>query len=397
MKVLFVHNHYQVRSGEALVFEHDRRAAELAGHEVIAYTRDNRELDDYGPLQQLTLGARTSWAWDTQRELTRMIARERPSIAHFVNTLPLISPAAFWTCHNHAVPVVYNVQNYRLACPAATFLRNGAICTECPQHGLARSVIHACYRGSRAASAAVAWATKLHRSLGTYAHAVDRYLVPSQFMARTLARYANIEEHKLIVKANTVTPDPGPQVAPGEYLLFVGRLTVEKGILTLLDAYARLADAPVLRIVGEGPLHAQITERVATDARLQRVELIGALPHEQAVACIREARALIVPSQWYEGVPLSLLEAFACAVPVIAGRIGSLAEVVRSGDNGLLFEAGDAADLARVIGLLLRGSERARAFGTRGRECYLARHTLEQGAQALTAIYRDVVAARPVR
>jgi glycosyltransferase involved in cell wall biosynthesis len=152
--------------------------------------------------------------------------------------------------------------------------------------------------------------------------------------------------------------------------LFDGRLTVKKSILTLLDAYARLHDAPALRIVGEGPFQAEIAQRLAADPRLQRVELNGALPHEQAVACIREARALIVPSQWYEGVPLGLLEAFACAVPVVAGRIGSLAEVVRQRDNGLLFEAGDAADLARVIGVLLNQPELARLLGARGRECY---------------------------
>lgn len=295
------------------------------------------------------------------------------------------------------MPVVCNVQNYRLACPAATLLRNGAICKECPEHGLARSVIHACYRGSRAASAAVAVATKLHRSLGTFERAVDRFLVPSQFMGRTLAGYANIEERKLIVKANTVTPDPGPRVVHGEYFLFVGRLTVEKGVLALLDAYARLQDAPLLRIVGEGPLHTEIARRVAADVRLQRVELIGALPHDQAVACIRGARALIVPSQWYEGVPLSLLEAFACAVPVVAARIGSLAEVVRQEDNCLLFEAGDAADLARVIHLLLNQPELASRLGARGRECYLAQHTLEQNAQALSAIYRDLTEASSVR
>jgi glycosyltransferase involved in cell wall biosynthesis len=216
-------------------------------------------------------------------------------------------------------------------------------------------------------------------------------------MARTLARYANIEEHKLIVKANAVTPDPGAQVVRGEYLLFVGRLTVEKGILTLLAAYARMHDAPVLRIVGEGPLHSQILQRLATDPRLQRVELIGGLPHEQAVACIREARALIVPSQWYEGVPLSLLEAFACGVPVVAGRNGSLAEVVEQGDNGLLFEAGDAADLARVIDLLLNQAELASTLAARGRESYLAAHTLGQNAQVLTAIYRDLSEASSVR
>ena len=172
MKILFIHNHYQLQSGEAQVFESDREAAQYAGHEVVTYTRDNRELDDYGPLRRLTLGPRTSWAWDTQRELSRVIERERPSIVHVVNTLPLISPAAFWTCKRYKLPVVYSVHNYRLACPAATFLRAGAACTECPDHGLVRGVIHGCYRDSRAASLAVAAATQLHRSLGTYAGAV---------------------------------------------------------------------------------------------------------------------------------------------------------------------------------------------------------------------------------
>jgi glycosyltransferase involved in cell wall biosynthesis len=386
LRVLFVHNHYQVRSGEALVFEHDRQAAELAGHEVITYTRDNRELDDYGPLQRLSLAARTSWAWDTQRELSRLIERERPAIAHFVNTLPLISPAAFWTCRKHALPVVYNVQNYRLACPAATFLRDGAVCTECPDDGLHRSVVHACYRGSRAASLAVAAATQLHRSLGTFARAVDRFLVPSHFMANALIDYAGLDPHKLIVKPNTVTPDPGAQTQPGQYLLFVGRLTVEKGILTLLDAYSALRDAPELRIVGEGPLRSQI-------ARFRNVVLTGPLPHAQAVEQIRGARALVVPSQWYEGVPLSLLEAFACAVPVIAGRIGSLAEVVADRENGLLFEPGSAIDLGRALRVLLQNPELGISLGACGRAAYLARHTLEHNAAVLRGIYRELTPA----
>jgi glycosyltransferase involved in cell wall biosynthesis len=393
LKVLFVHNHYQLRSGEAQVFEHDRQAAQLAGHELISYTRDNRELEDYGPLQRLTLAARTTWAWDTQRALSRLIERERPAIAHFVNTLPLVSPAAFWTCRRHALPVVYNVQNYRLACPAATLLRDGAICTECPEHGLSRSVIHACYRGSRAASLAVAVATQVHRSLGTFAHAVDRFVVPSSFMARTLIQHAGLDPHKLVVKPNSVGPDPGPQPACGDYLLFAGRLTLEKGILTLLDAYSDLTAAPPLRVVGDGPLRAQLEARVATDPCLASVELVGAVTHPEAVAQIRGARALIVPSQWYEGVPLSLLEAFACAVPVITARIGSLAELVKERENGLLFEPGDASALRDTLRELLDRPHLASELGARGRETYLAQHTLEHNARALTAIYRELAVA----
>jgi glycosyltransferase involved in cell wall biosynthesis len=387
---LFVHNHYQLRSGEALVFEHDLQAAKLAGHEVISYTRDNRELEDYGLLRRLTLAARTTWAWDTQRALSSLIVRERPAVAHFVNTLPLVSPAAFWTCKRHGVPVVYNVQNYRLACPAATFLRDGHVCTECPEHGLARSVRYGCYRDSRAASLAVALATQLHRSLGTFVHAVDRFLVPSAFMAETLVRYAGLPAAKLLVKPNSVAPDPGAQPARGTYLLFAGRLTAEKGVTTLLDAYAALAAAPVLRIIGEGPLRSQLQARIAADPRLASVELLGPVSHADAVAHIRGALALVVPSAWFEGVPLSLLEAFACAVPVVAARIGSLAEVVRDRDNGLLFEPGDAGALRTALQELLAAPSLAVQLGARGREDYLARHTLARNAQALDALYREL-------
>lgn len=391
LKILFVHNHYQLQSGEAQVYELDRRAAELAGYEVTCYTRHNRELDYYGPIQRLTLAARTTWAWDTQHSLSQVIERERPAIAHFVNTLPLISPAAFWTCQRLAVPVVYNVQNYRLACPAATFLRDGAVCTECPEHGLSRSVRYGCYRGSRAASLAVAVATQVHRALGTFERAVDRFVVPSAFMAETLIKHAGLDRHKLVVKANSVSPDPGAQTQRGSYLLYAGRLEPEKGVRTLLDAYASLLKPPALKIIGEGSLRAELIARIANDPRLAGVQLLGAVSHTQAVAMIRASLALLVPSEWYEGVPLSLLEAFACAVPVVAGRIGSLAEVVCERRNGLLFEPGDAEDLRAVLSELLAAPAWAKELGASGRASFLAHHTLERNAHSLSKIYRDLL------
>jgi glycosyltransferase involved in cell wall biosynthesis len=337
------------------------------------------------------LAARTTWAWDTQYTLSQVIERERPALAHFVNTLPLISPAAFWTCQRLAVPVVYNVQNYRLACPAATFLRDGVVCTECPEHGLSRSVRYGCCGGSRAASLAVAVATQVHRTLGTFERAVDRFLVPTTFMAQTLIKHAGLDRHKLIVKPNTVAPDPGPQTQRGSYLLYAGRLAVEKGLHTLLDAYALLLKPPPLKIAGAGPLHTELAARIEHDPRLAHVELLGAVPHAQSLALIRSALALLVPSEWYEGVPLSLLEAFACAVPVVAGRIGSLAEVVCERRNGLLFEPGDPEDLRMVLSELLAASDWARELGTSGRETYLAHHTLQSNARALAAIYRELI------
>lgn len=389
MKILFVHNHYQLRSGEAFVYEHDRDAARLAGHDVVEYTRDNAEIADYGPLQKLSLAARTVWAWDSQRAISELLVRERPAIAHFVNTLPLISPAAFATCQSHGVKVVCNVQNYRLVCPAATFLRDGAICTECSDFGLHRGVMHGCYHGSRAETLAVATSTAVHRALGTYANAIDRFLVPSEFMARTLAERAGIAREKLRVKPNSVHPDPGVRTGPGDYLLFAGRLTPEKGIMTLLEAYRQLESPAPLRVVGDGPLGSALRAQLSA-APLKGVELVGQLSHAGAIDEIRGALALVVPSEWYEGVPLSMLEAFACGVPVIASRIGSLAEVVCDGDNGLLFEPGDAGDLAGVMRRAGADENLRAAIGQRARDGFLVHHTLAANAHALDMLYREL-------
>src|SRR5262249_15809772 len=153
MKVLLVHNHYLQHGGEARVFELERAALRDAGIDVIEYTRDNREIARYGLLRKATLPARTLWAWDTQRELGALLRRERPDVAHFVNTLPLISPAAYATCRDAGVAVVQSLQNYRLACAAGTLARAGGVCEECSERDLTRAVLHACYRGSHAASA----------------------------------------------------------------------------------------------------------------------------------------------------------------------------------------------------------------------------------------------------
>lgn len=400
MKVLFVHNHYQQRSGEDGVFALDVRAAQSAGHHVVAYTRDNRELAEYGRVARLTLAARTAWAWDTQRELAELIARERPDVAHFVNTLPLVSPAAFWTCQRHGVRTVYNVQNYRLGCPAATFVRDGSVCVQCSSHGLLRGVVHGCYRGSRSATLAVALAMQLHRRIGTYAHAVDRFLVPSRFMAQALVEHAGLDPRKLVVRPNAVDLDPGPRTGAGSYLLFAGRLTEEKGILTLLEAYAALSagggaarPVPELRIVGDGPLRALIAARLQEPA-LHRVALLGSLPHARVIEQLQGALALVVPSQWFEGLPLSLLEAFACGVPVVAARIGSLTELIEDGQTGLSFEPGSASMLARTLAKLLEAPALAAHIGRSGRQRYLEQHTLQHSARVLDRVYRSLSLSR---
>jgi glycosyltransferase involved in cell wall biosynthesis len=393
MKVLLVHNHYQQPSGETRALALEAAALRDAGVDVIEYTRDNAEIARYGLLRKATLPARTLWAWDTQRELRAVLRRERPDLTHFGNTLPLISPAAYATCQDAGVAVVQSLQNYRLACPAATFVRAGRVCEECSEHDLSRSVVHGCYRGSRAASASVAAMLGLHRALGTFTAHVDTYVAPSEFVRSKLIATAGLPAERVMVKPNFVDPDPGVAVDAGEYVLFVGRLVPEKGVRTLLQAFALLRDPPPLKIAGAGELEGEL-RRGASVLGLAGLELLGAQPHARALELMKGARMLVVPSEWYEGLPLVIVEAFACGVPVIASRIGSLAELIADGRSGVLFDPGDARALAAAIERLWPDAEQRRALRANARAEYERRYTLAHNRDALLAVYRETLARR---
>ena len=267
MKILRVHNYYREPGGEDAVEHAERVLCTDAGCEVVLYTRDNREIDDYSPWQTATLAPRAVWAWDTRREISALIERERPDVAHFTNSFPLISPAAYATCREAGVAVVQSLHNYRLLCPAATFFRDGSTCTECVDHSLMRSVRHGCYRGSRTATAAVAGTLAIHRRLGTYREQVDTYVALTQF-ARERFIAGGLPAERIAVKPNFVAKDPGVRENPDDFALYLGRLSPEKGIETLLAGFEKVAPGIRLKVAGDGPLRACCAES-STRRRLE--------------------------------------------------------------------------------------------------------------------------------
>jgi glycosyltransferase involved in cell wall biosynthesis len=390
MKIIIVHNHYKQTGGEDVVFDQERDLLQRTGHEVQVYCRSNSEIDAYTGIQRLVLLQNAIWSADTYRDFGEMLRREKPDLVHIHNTWVMISPSIYWACQDAGVPVVQTFHNYRLMCPAGTFFRDGKTCEECLDQGQWRSVLHGCYRDSRPVTAAKALMLAVHRRKGTWTEGIDCYIALSQFSRKQFLR-GGLAAEKLFVKPNFVYPDPGTCEEKGNYAVFVGRLSPEKRVSTVLNAWAQLSSPAQLLIIGGGPEAAQL-EKEAASQSLTRVHFKGYLPRDQALQFMRRARFLIFSSEWYENFPVTIAEAFACGVPVVCSKMGAMEEIVEDGRTGLHFAAGDAADLAAKVDWAWSHPERLHQMGKEARWEYEAKYTAEKNYPLLMDIYRHAVA-----
>lgn len=391
MKILVVYNSYQRPNGEDVVFSQERQILEGGGHEVVTFCRSNFEISSYSALKQIVLVKRAVWATDTKQEIASVLQQEKPDIVHVHNTFMMISPSIFSACREAGVPAVQTLHNYRLLCPASTFLKHGKICEECVEHSLLRSVAHGCYRESRAATATVALTVGVHRQIGTWNKLVDGYIALTEF-GRQKFIVGGLPAEKIAVKPNFVHPDPGARQGTGDGALFVGRLSEEKGVGTLLSAWRRLRGSIPLDIVGDGPLRPALEAETQRDM-LKSVQFRGWIPRDQTLATMKLARFLVFPSQWYEGFGMTIIEAFACGVPVICSRLGAAEELVADGRTGLHFTPGDAEDLAQKVEWAWSHPEEMEAMGRAARAEFEVKYSADRNYQMLLDIYRRVIAA----
>jgi glycosyltransferase involved in cell wall biosynthesis len=386
VKILLVHNFYQQVGGEDLVVTSEAGLLASRGHEVVRYAAHN---DEVNALSTLALGRRTVWNHQAYAEVRQVIRRDRPDVVHVHNTLPLLSPSVYYAADAERVPVVQTLHNYRLVCPAALCFRDGRVCTDCLGKAVPLPAIrHGCYRSSRAASAAVVAMLSFHRVLGTWRDKIGVYVALTEMAVRLFVS-AGLPESKLVVKPNFVDPDPGAGGGSGGYALYVGRLSGEKGVLTLLEAWRLLDGRVPLRIVGDGPLAPDVA---AAAAAIPGVTWLGQRPWDEIAPLLRDATCLVFPSECYETFGRTIVEAFAAATPVIAAGHGSAAELVRPGITGLHFEPGDAGGLATHV-LSLHGDSRMQArMRTAARAEFEARYTADANYEALSAIYARAIA-----
>jgi glycosyltransferase involved in cell wall biosynthesis len=390
MKILLCHNYYQQPGGEDQVFADDMGLLACHGHEVVPYTVRN---DAIRHMPAWKIAHKTLWNRETCREVRALIRRERPDVMHCHNTFPLISPSLYYAARRERVPVVQTLHNYRLLCPSGLLLRKGRICEDCLRRPLAwPALVHGCYRGSRVASAVVAAMLATHRASGTWSRAVTRYIALTQF-ARQKFIAGGLPAGRIAVKPNCVVPDPGPGSGQGGYAVFVGRLSQEKGVATLLTAWRQLAGQVPLRIVGDGPLREPV--RAAADG-LPGVQWLGWRPFEEVLAVIGDAALLVMPSIWYEPFGRTVIEAYAKGTPVLAARVGGMVELVDHGRTGLLFAPGSSEDLAATVRQFWADLPAA-PMRQAAREQYEANYTAEANYRMLMNIYVEALCAAGAR
>jgi len=371
------------------VFANEGNLLEQRGHEVIRYTASN---DDVKQMSSAHLAVATLWNHRTYRDLQAVFRRDRPDVAHFHNTFPLLSPAAYRAARDEGVAVVQTLHNYRLLCPNALFLRAGKVCEDClgkrvPWPG----VLHACYRGSRVASAGVAAMVGVHRLVRTWSRDVDVFVALTQF-ARGKFIAGGLPEGKIRVKPNFVCPAAATSAGRDGFALFVGRLDEQKGVPTLLEAWASPVVRTRLVLVGDGPLAGRVTEYATQHPS---VLWMGRRSPAEVAALMTRAAYVVIPSRSYENFPLVAAEAFSHGAAVVASDLGALAEIVTPGVTGLLFRPGDATHLAGCVEWAAQHPDEVTGFGFNARREFETKYTADENYRQLLDIYDAAVAARP--
>ncbi len=357
MRILQVHNYYQIPGGEDQVVRNEGKLLKEHGHDVFLYSRKNDEIDQMNLIQKLCLPFTACFSLRTYKEVRKLILEKNIDILHVHNTLPLISPSVFYAAFSTHIPVVMTMHNFRLLCPKGTFYRKGKICEECIKKGVCHSVRYGCYRDSKLQTLICACSIQLHRLLGTYSQI--NYICLTDFNKYKLLQIKQIPEKRVFVKPNFSYENKMAKAVHQREnkVIYAGRLEEDKGIKVLLRAYKYLekelcadvtATIPQLLVCGDGSLRRQCEAYVKKNG-LTRVSFAGMLSHDEVMAEMAKAKAIVMPTLWYEGFGMNLVEGCAVRTPVIGSDIGNVEHMIVDGVNGWKFPAGNHKALADKI------------------------------------------------
>jgi glycosyltransferase involved in cell wall biosynthesis len=387
MRILILHNRYKLQGGEDVVVQQESQLLRDAGYFVDVMEVSNDEIES--SVDKLKTAVMSIYSAPMRKLVARRIQDMRADVLHVHNFFPRLTPAVYDAGAESNCAVVQTLHNYRLVCPGGLLFRDGAVCEECLGRSFALPGIqHGCYRDSKIGSATIATMTALHRVRGTWRDRVDRYIVLNDYAQSVFSRYGGLAPERIRVKPNVV-PDSGLGRGAGGYALFVGRLSAEKGIATLLRAASDPAFRLPLKIVGTGPLQAEV---ISTAAAHSHIEYLGSRSRAEVTRLVGDALVQIVPSEWHEaGGPLVIGEAFAAGVPVVTSAMEPMSSVVQDGENGLLYTPRDHKDLCRAVTGVIDNSATIAAMRVKARQRYEAMYMPAANLNTLVAIYREAM------
>ncbi|MBA2574834.1 MAG: glycosyltransferase family 4 protein [Nocardioidaceae bacterium] len=387
MRILQLHNHHANKGGAMEVLAHESSLLKAAGHDVDEYTVAATE--DLS-LSSMRAGIKAIWNQQVASDLNRRIATLRPDVVHVHTPFPIMSPVVFRVAHKRGIPVVTTLHSYRYSCIAGTCWRDGHVCEDCIGKKLKLpGVRHQCYHDSAAASASLTLSLGAHRGLGTFHQHVSRYLTLTDFSRRLLIR-DGFPADRITVKPNSV-PDPGVPASRGSgerLVAFAGRLIDIKGVRTLLDAWARVPAGMKLVIAGDGPLRGLVEERAASDTS---IEFVGWVDEDQVLDLMGQAEVVVVPSEWYEGLPLVILRSLAVGTPILVSNLDNCCEVVEADGVGWTFQVKDSHSLVEQLTRLVLEPSHAAALRNAARQSYERRYSPPVDLIRLERVYREVI------
>jgi glycosyltransferase involved in cell wall biosynthesis len=391
MRILLIHNYYQQAGGEDTIFQTESELLASHGHVIERLAFDNKTIKTF--FDKIFSGLRLIYNPASARALKKRIEVFNPDIIHVHNFVPIASPSIFFVAKKLNIPVVLTLHNYRLICPSATLFHNGKIYEKSirslfPLDAILKGV----YRNSSIQTAALAMMIILHRLLGTWKNKIDYYLALSHFAKDKFVQSSlGLPENKFVIKTNSVSDRGVGDSVRGDFFLFVGRLTEEKGVRTLLQA-TKLYDFKLI-IIGEGPLEDLVKSEAQSNSNIR---FLGYLDRHATINYMKECRALIMPSCWYEGLPLTILEAFSTGTVVIASKLGTMAEIIQDGFNGLHFRTGNEKELVSKIAHLLAHDEMVKSISREARNTYLRYYTMERNYELLNNVYRKAIKEKQI-
>ena len=386
MKILQIHNQYVYPGGEDSVANTEAAMLRQEGHEVVVFRKDNVQIDRYSLIDKIKFfSGEFLYSKNIYNELTGILKSERPNIVHVHNPFYMMTPAAYEACFDQGVPVVQTLHNYRFLCSAATFFRSGQVCEECLKRGPWPGIWHRCARGSCISTIFLARLLHEYRQRRIFDR-INRFIALTRFSYDKFVQ-AGWPQDRMVIKPNSFNIDSRSCEENREpFVLFAGALQPYKGVKMLVDAWrAHLRDIP-LKIIGSGPLEKYVRANVQGN-----MEFLGQKTGQDVIRYMHRAFLLVVPSEWYETSSRVIIEAYACRLPVVASRLGALAEIVHDGQTGLLFEPGNGADLAEKVKSLFLSIDQRRLFSKQARECFDNCYSPDQDYRKLLGIYEGIL------